>query len=51
MAKENKKPNRKYVPNRRRAIITGHIATIYNGRRIIRFYISGEPLKGRIEHE
>lgn len=42
---------RKYIPNRKRAIITGYIATIQNGRRIIRYYVSGEPLKGRLEYE
>jgi len=32
------------------AIITGKIATVYNGRRMVRFYFSGEKLLGIIEN-
>ena len=38
----------KTIPNTRRAIISGKIATIYKGQRIVREYTSGEPLKGFI---
>lgn len=40
---------KKRIPNRERAIINGKIATIYNGRRVIHIYRSGEPLKGKIQ--
>lgn len=37
----------KYIPNSRRAVITGKIATIHNGKRVVRSYNSGEPLVGK----
>lgn len=36
----------KKIPNNQRAICNGKIATIHNGRRIVRIYQSGEPLVG-----
>lgn len=35
---------------RTHAIITGKIATVYNGKRMVRFYFSGEKLLGKIEN-
>lgn len=35
-----------YVPNKRRAITSGKIATIVNGKRQVDTYKAGEPLKG-----
>lgn len=33
------------------AIITGKIATVYKGRRIVREYKSGQPLIGRLQDD
>lgn len=44
------KENKKYIPNKNRAVISGKIAVIRNGRRYIEFYKSGEPLRGKIEY-
>ncbi len=43
--KANRKPK---IPNKDRAIISGKIATIWMGRRVVNFYRSGQPLVGRI---
>lgn len=43
------KPPKVYIPNAARAVCNGYIATILNGRRIVAFYTSGQPLKGKIE--
>ncbi len=44
-----KKKRKKYIPNSRRAITHGKFATIYKGRRIVRYYNSGDLLIGTIE--
>lgn len=49
MRKNIYKPKQKKLPNHRRAIIDGTIATVYQGKRIIKMYKSGEPLQGRIQ--
>lgn len=38
----------RYIPNNQRAVASGKIATIHNGKRIVRNYESGEPLVGKI---
>ena len=38
------------LPNNRLAITEGYIATVENGKRLVRRYYSGEPLQGRIEN-
>lgn len=43
--------SKEYIPNRARAAINGKIATIDNGRRIVREYSSGDPLIGRLEFD
>lgn len=50
MKVQKKKPY-KPVPNCKRAIVTGKIATIYKGRRIVQRYESGQPLMGDIEND
>lgn len=35
------------IPNKARAIESARIATIHNGKRIVRQYQSGEPLVGQ----
>lgn len=37
---------RQYIPNDKRAVINGRIATYKNGKRIIATYKSGDPLQG-----
>lgn len=50
--KRQKKPKkREYVPNSARAVTNGHIVTIYQGKRIVRYYTSGQPLVGRIPED
>lgn len=39
------------MPNRKRAIVSGKIATIYEGRRLVRVYESGQPLVGEIPQD
>jgi hypothetical protein len=40
------------IPKKCRAIISGQIATIYKGQRIVQYYESGEPLKGKpLQHD
>lgn len=39
----------KSLPNARRAITNANIATIYQGKRIVRPYKSGDRLVGQIE--
>lgn len=36
------------IPNKDRAIVTGKIATIHHGRRVVNFYRSGQPLIGKV---
>jgi hypothetical protein len=38
----------KTIPNKKRAITNGKFATVYQGRRLIRYYQSGEPLQGEL---
>lgn len=45
--RDKKTWHKRALPNRCRAIISGKIATIYKGRRIVREYESGQPLVGR----
>lgn len=49
--KKKRKPRGVFVPlgNVRRARWSGTIATICEGRRIVREYYSGEPLQGTIQ--
>lgn len=42
------KKKRKYIPNRQRARYSATYVTLYKGRRLIRYYYSGQPLKGII---
>lgn len=41
---QKKKP----IPNKERAICDGKIATYCNGRRVVNFYRSGQPLVGKV---
>lgn len=42
---------RSFVPNKHRAVATAKIATIKNGRRVIRDYKSGDALVGHIPED
>lgn len=44
-------PSKKYIPNKKRAIVSGKIATVYQGVRIVREYRSGERLIGELEQD
>lgn len=39
-----------YIPNKDRAITNAKIATVLDGKRLVKKYRSGEPLKGKIEN-
>lgn len=39
------------IKNCERAIVTGKIATIQDGKRVVNTYTSGEPLKGKLPED
>lgn len=41
-------PHRAYIPNSKRAAISGKIVTVHQGKRLVREYESGEPLVGKL---
>ena len=47
--RKSKKRRSPQPSNRGRAICNATIATIYQGRRLVREYYSGEPLIGKIQ--
>lgn len=45
----NAKPERKYIPNKERAIVSANYAVIINGQRRVIFHNASEPLRGKIQ--
>lgn len=37
-----------YIPNSKRAVTNGNIATIINGNRVVKKYMSGDMLEGNL---